>query len=186
MARLRISEKTLELNICAEVLQYIRHVPGCSQSFWIGMKQDQEARLGLDELIHNVPAGMHLALQFKAPNSEPQNQVPYRFTINDRQNRNLMRLASIRPDAAYYVFPHYNSFTKMRTDSPALLQDTWLLKVYDLRNLPVSTNRQGTHSVRTTPPSALVRSDPVTVNISKHPWLWKASSIEITAASKES
>jgi len=62
-----VSEKTLELNIGAEILQLIRQKHGCHCAFWIGMKQDQEAGNGIDELISNVPSGMHLALQFKAP-----------------------------------------------------------------------------------------------------------------------
>lgn len=162
MSPKRVSEKTLELNICAEILQCIRGMHRCQQAFWIGMKQHQEARLGLDELIHNTPAGMHLALQFKAPRSEPRDQIPYRFTINDRQNRNLLRLATNRSEAVYYIFPHYNTFAKMRSESPNLLKDTWLLKVDDLRGLSVSTNRLGTHTVETYPPTALVHhSEPV-------------------------
>lgn len=156
----------MELNICAEVLQAIHQIPGCNRAFWIGMKQDQEARLGIDELILNLPTGMHLALQFKAPRSEPRDQIPYMFTINDRQNNNLMRLASSRPEAVFYIFPHYNSFAKMRLDSPNLLRDVWLLKVNDLQGLPASTNRQGTHVVRTDPPIAVVRSEPIEKKIS--------------------
>jgi len=165
MSPLRVSEKTLELNIGAEVLQLIRQFQGCGGAFWIGMKQDQEARLGIDELIYNLPAGMHFALQFKAPRSEPPNRIPYRFTINDRQNNNLLRLAIMRPDAVHYIFPHYNTFTKMRSHSPTLLRDTWLLKVDDLRSLPISTNRLGTHIVETDPPSALVHSEPISRKI---------------------
>ena len=161
MSPLRVSEKTLELNICAEVLHAIRQIPGCNRAFWIGMKQDQEARLGIDELIHNLPTGMHLALQFKAPRSEPRDQIPYMFTINDRQNNSLLRLANNRPEAVYYIFPHYNSFAKMRLDSPTLLRDTWSLKINDLQGLPASTKRQGTHVVRTNPPTAFVRSEPI-------------------------
>lgn len=159
MSPLRVSEKTLELNICAELLASIRSFCGCSGAFWIGMKQQQEAKLGIDELIQNIPNGMHLALQFKAPRSEPRDQIPYRFTINDRQNSNLLRLAINHPESVYYIFPHYNTFSKMRTDSPLLLSDTWLLKVHDLRGLPHSSNRQGTHMVETYPPIAHVYSD---------------------------
>lgn len=159
MSPLRVSEKTLELNICAEILASIRLLPGCSGAFWIGMKQQQEARNGIDELIQNIPNGMHLALQFKAPRSEPRNQIPYRFTINDRQNDNLLRLAVNHSEAVYYIFPHYNTFSKMRTDSPQLIGDTWLLKVDDLRGLPHSLNRQRTHMVETYPPIAHVHSD---------------------------
>lgn len=165
MSPLRVSEKTLELNICAEVLQVIRQIPNCDGAFWIGMKQDQEARLGLDELIHNIPAGMHLALQFKAPRSEPRDQIPYRFTINDRQNNNLLRLAGNRPDAVYYMFPHYNTFTRMRSYSPDLLRDTYLMKVYDLRHIPPSSNKLGTHKVETNPPIATVESERVELGL---------------------
>ena len=165
MSRIRVSEKTLGLNICAEVLQLIRRMPGCRQAFWIGMKQQQEAKLGIDELVSNMPNGLHLALQFKAPRSEPRDQVPYRFTINDRQNSSLLRLAGSRPDAVYYILPQYNSFSKMRLDSPNLLSDTWLLKVYDLRSMPPSTNSLGTHTVETNPPDAIVWSEPVDLKI---------------------
>jgi hypothetical protein len=159
MCPLIVSEKTLELNICAEMLGLIRSLPNCQAAFWIGMKQDQEARNGLDELISNLPAGQHLLLQFKAPWSRPPNTVPYKFTISDRQNGNLLRLAARRPDAVYYVFPHYNTFTQMRSNSPVLLSDTHLLKVEDLRHLPFSTNRLGTHLVETSPPVAIIHSE---------------------------
>ncbi len=166
MSQLRVSEKTLELNICAEVLEVIRRSPGCAGAFWIGMKQDQEAKLGLDELIQNIPAGMHLAFQFKAPRPEPRDHIPYRFTISDRQNGNLLRLARNHPDAVYYMLPHYNTFTKMRRDSPTLLRDSWLLRVEDLRGLPNSTNKLGTHLVETSPPSAFVHSDLAQLKVS--------------------
>ena len=166
MSPKRVSEKTLGLNICAEILQRIRGMPRCQRAFWIGMKQHQEAKLGIDELVSNVPAGLHLALQFKAPRPEPRDQIPYEFTINDRQNDNLLRLASIRPDAVYYVFPHYNTFTKMRLHSPTLLRDTWVLKLDDLRGMSRSTNSMGTHVVQTDPPNALVRhSEPIELKI---------------------
>lgn len=159
MSPLIVSEKTLELNICAEILSLIRSSPNCRAAFWIGMKQDQEARNGLDELISKLPNGMHLALQFKAPRSRPPNQMPYRFTINDRQNGNLLRLATRRPDAVYYVFPHYNTFIKMHSHSPVLLSDTYFLRVEHLKPLPPSTNRLGTHLVETSPPVALIHSE---------------------------
>ncbi len=167
MSPLRVSEKTLELNICAEILASIRLLSGCSGAFWIGMKQQQEARNGIDELIQNVPNGMHLALQFKAPRSEPRDQLPYRYTINDRQNNNLLRLANRRPNAVYYIFPHYNTFTKMRSDSPTLVGDTWTLRINDLSGLPISSNSQGTHTVATTPPNVHIYSEPQKYSINK-------------------
>jgi hypothetical protein len=155
----RVSEKTLELNIAAELLGIIRTFPGCQNAIWIGMKQNQEARNGIDELINNVPSGFHLALQFKSPRPIPQDQLPYLFSINDRQNNNLLRLAQIRPNAVYYVLPHYNSLTRMRNMAPNLKNDTWVLRVLDLVGLPASTNQQGTHRVESFGGYALIYSD---------------------------
>ena len=62
-----VSEKSLELNVCAEFLQYIRRWPGCRGALWFGLTQAQERRMGLDELIRNVGPGYAIMLQFKAP-----------------------------------------------------------------------------------------------------------------------
>jgi len=165
MRRLQVSEKTLELNVCAELLYLIRSLQGCQQTFWFGMKQDQEFRNGIDELMLNMPEGRHLALQFKAPWGTRPNQSPYRFTINDRQNRNLLRLSYNKPDSVFYILPHYNTFTKICSHSPVLLQDTYLLKVEDLRSLHTDQNQQGTHKIETEPPLAYIYSDPFEVKL---------------------
>lgn len=157
----RVSEKTLEVNICSELLNLIRRIPGCNGAFWIGMKQKQEALNGIDELIHNVPAGLHLALQFKAPRPWPPDGKPFYFTINERQHSHLHRLATVRPSAVHYVFPHYNTFGSIRRDSPALLARTYLLSVARLGTLAASSSKRGTHKVESHPPAAFVYSDPV-------------------------
>ena len=77
MTRLVISEKTLELNVTAELLGVIRQMPGCQSAYWIGMKQQQEARLGTDEVLANLPVGSYLALQFKAPARNPPAGMPH-------------------------------------------------------------------------------------------------------------
>jgi len=156
----QVSEKTLELNICAEILPLIRSISGCSSAFWIGMKQDQEARWGIDELISNVPRGVHLALQFKSPWSKPENTAPYKFSINDRQHHNLLRLARHRPNGVLYVFPHYNTMSRLRTDSPAF-QDTWFVRVEDWRSLPNSSRSNGSHLVKSFGGYAIAHSEPV-------------------------
>ncbi|APV44464.1 hypothetical protein Dform_01130 [Dehalogenimonas formicexedens] len=168
-SRLKVSEKTLELNISAEILQMVRSWPGCACAFWVGMKQDQEAKNGIDELIQNVPRGFHLALQFKAPKATPPNQIPYRYTINDRQNGNLLRLAINRPNAVYYVFPMYNTFQKLRNNSPNLLQDTWALQVAATKSLQKAGNSQGRHEVyaSTNPPGVIIYSNPFPADLSR-------------------
>src|SRR2546423_635487 len=103
MPRLLVSEKTLELNICAWVLSTLRGQPGCERAFWIGLKQRQEQRYGLDELVSALPPGRHLGLQFKAPRRLPPNSEPYRYPINARQNEALLRLSAMGSDSVFYV-----------------------------------------------------------------------------------
>jgi hypothetical protein len=165
--RKQVSEKTLELNISAELLQIIRGIPGCESAFWVGLKQDQEARWGMDELIRNVPRGYHMVLQFKSPKALPRDSLPYFFTINDRQNNNLLRLAQARPQAVYYVFPHYNSLSRLGNVAPGLLDDTWFLRVFDLNDLGPSSNTQGTHVVESQFGNVTIRSDPYQVQTVK-------------------
>ena len=80
-----VSEKSLELNVCAELLQYIRSWPGCGKALWLGLTQAQERRAGIDELISNVGVGFSLMLQFKAPWPSSRVDDLYKFSINERQ-----------------------------------------------------------------------------------------------------
>lgn len=163
--KVRVSEKTLELNIAAELLAWIRTQPGCSKAFWIGMKQWQEAVNSIDELISNVPKGFHLALQFKAPKPSPPNGHPFSFTINDRQHANLVKLSNSRPRAVHYVLPHLNTFGALRKNGGSLLSRTVLLSVHGISGLAKATNKRGTHTIQSTPPSMLIRSDPMSVSV---------------------
>lgn len=126
--RREVSEKTLEINVCAEILADIRARPGCRAAYWIGMKQDQEARNGLDELLQNAP-GFHLMLQFKSPLPDPPDFLPYSYSISGKQLSCLRRLAALHPNAVHYVFPFFNTLRTLRAASPNLLSDTWFLPV---------------------------------------------------------
>ena len=64
--RKQVSEKSLELNVCAELIQCIRARPGCESAVWFGMTQSQERRTRLDETVINAP-GHSLMLEFKSP-----------------------------------------------------------------------------------------------------------------------
>ena len=124
-----VSEKSLELNICAELLQHIRAWPGCQRALWLGLTQAQERRRGLDELIRNVGQGVALMFQFKAPRSNSRVDYHYTFSVNERQHEALDRLAIQYPDAVYYVFPLYTAWEKADRHAPDLSQDTWLVPV---------------------------------------------------------
>ena len=119
-----VSEKSLELNVCSEMLQYIRAWPGCQRALWLGLTQRQERRTGLDELIRNVGPGSSLMLQFKAPWPNSDVDDLYKFSINERQHETLEQLADLYPEAVYYVFPLYSKWFKqidMRLISPKTL-----------------------------------------------------------------
>ena len=124
-----VSEKSLELNICAELLQHVREWPGCDRALWLGLTQAQERRTGLDELIRNVGQGFAFMLQFKAPWTTSRVDNLYKFSINERQHQALEQLAVPYPDAVYYVFPLYTTWEKADRNAPDLSQDTWVVPV---------------------------------------------------------
>ena len=131
MAQLRkkVSEKSLELNVGAELLHCIRSWPNCSKALWFGLTQAQESRKGLDEFVLNVPSDLLLMLQFKSPRAAASTDTPYIFDINLRQHHTLLRLALRFPKNVHYVFPLYREWAKTRQDAPDLARDTWLIPV---------------------------------------------------------
>lgn len=166
----RVSEKTLELNITTEIINLFRSLPNCKKAIWMGMKQKQEARIGIDELILNVPKGVHLALQFKSPRGKPKDGPDYKFSINDNQNNNLLRLARNKPESVHYVFPAYNSFDKLKNFSPKFLSETFFVKAIDLNSLTPSQSGRHTIIIQTNPPLirpsvALVFSEPKLIKL---------------------
>lgn len=130
--RKRVSEKSLELNVGAELLNCIRSWPNCQKALWFGLTQSQESRKGLDEFVLNVPRGFLLMLQFKAPRATPDDSEPYRFDINVKQHQVLFDLASRFQKNVFYVFPLYREWSKAGQDSPDLARDTWLMPVYSM------------------------------------------------------
>ena len=124
----QVSEKTLELNVCAELLQQIRARPDCERALWLGLTQRQERHAGLDELIENVGPGHALMLQFKAPWPTSTVDYLYKFTINERQHEALFQLAEDHPQSVSYVFPLYSLWDKAAEHAPDLAQDTWLAR----------------------------------------------------------
>ncbi len=131
MARRRkeVSEKSLELNVGAELIQCIRTWPNCTKALWYGLTQTQEKDTGLDEFVCNVPHNLLLMLQFKSPRAASSGRSPYIFDINLDQYQTLLSLAVQFPQNVYYVFPLYREWGKAGRDAPFLAQDTWLMPV---------------------------------------------------------
>ena len=131
-----VSEKTLELNLCAEILKYVRPRPGNQKALWIGLTQKQEKLQGLDARIRNFGSGFFSMFQFKAPWATSIVDDLYKFSINERQHQALEKLASRYPRDVCYVFPFYSTWTKADNHAPNLLQDTWLVPV---SSIPLSS-----------------------------------------------
>ena len=124
----QVSEKSLELNICAELIRCIRSRRGCEKAVWLGMTQQQERKSGLDEMVSNA-RGFSLMLQFKAPEADSKPECLYKFKINMDQHTALMRLARVFPKSVYYVLPLYSKWAKVTRLAPMMLADTWLMPV---------------------------------------------------------
>ena len=79
MQNTRISEKTLELNLCEELMTLVR--TKFPSAFWYGPTLQDEKELGYDASLENVD-GHVMFLQFKRPlkyvGSDPK-EFPYRF-----------------------------------------------------------------------------------------------------------
>ena len=102
-SRKQVSEKTLELNVCAELIQCVRALPGCGSAVWFGKTQRQEHSFGLDETLLNAP-GHSLMLQFKSPQATSTYDHQYKFSINRRQNEALERLVAGNPKMGLLCF----------------------------------------------------------------------------------
>ncbi len=121
-----ISEKSLELNVCMEILQRLRAYPSFRKASWVGLTQREERQQGLDAKIRNTP-GVALMLQFKSPWATSKVDKAYTFSINREQHKTLERLGCT--DAVHYVLPLYSKWWKLDRDAPDILQDTWLVPV---------------------------------------------------------
>jgi hypothetical protein len=130
--RRKVSEKSLELNVGAELLALFRGPWGMPKAYLRGLTQSEEEREGPDFYVELDPASRLFAFQFKAPKGGSE-AMPYRYTLKRQQHRMLRVLARIAPRSAYYVFPFYVTPAKLRSDVPQLLQDTWLLQVDGMR-----------------------------------------------------
>jgi hypothetical protein len=125
---MRVSEKTLELNIGAELLWLFRNRWGMPNAYLRGLTQAEERREGFDFAASLGPSAILFAFQFKAPVDDVE-RVPYRYRLKRTQHDPLRQLAQSCPFAVFYVFPFYTTVTKVRHRVPDLLGDTWFLRV---------------------------------------------------------
>ena len=127
-----VSEKSLELNVGAELLALLRGPWRMPKAYLRGLTQREESQEGADFFAQLTPVTRIFAFQFKAPQGR-QEGGPYRFTIKRRQHEKLAALAGGSAGNVFYVLPYYVSPYKLQRDVPNLLDDTWFLPVGSMR-----------------------------------------------------
>ena len=120
-----VREKTLELNLSAEVLSSIR--VKFPRAFLLGMTQEREGRNGIDAVIQSVHQ-MIGAIQYKAP-FRPRNDGKWRFALQERQLYHLQSLGKRFPGKVAYFLPRVATRDESRDGSPAFLPITNTLAV---------------------------------------------------------
>lgn len=140
---MKVSEKSLELNVGAELLARLRGPLNMPKAYLRGLTQKEEKQEGVDFDV-NWKNNRIYAFQFKAP--VRQYCQYFQFRLNYAQHETLYDgLAQNSPNSVYYVFPFYYSLDKLIRDVPNLADDTWLLEVSCIR--PSEFNGQKTITV---------------------------------------
>ena len=129
---MKVSEKTLELNVGAELLYEIRMNWGFPRVYLRGLTQREEKQEGVDFFVQLSASARIFAFQFKAPHG-PVEGPPYKYTLNHDQHKLLHNLALLGKNAVYYVLPFYVTTAKLEKDVPSLVKDTW---VADIATMP--------------------------------------------------
>lgn len=160
---MKLSEKTLELNLCA---QASRHVGSKNRLLWFGLTQKQEARAGFDACTKL--GGRLLIFQFKASNRilKSKDRV---FLVPHDQLIALRTRAGSHRRSIFYAFPLVGSTSEFKAN-PDLLPQTWLVNITSLSAVGAPTKADGSprrnncHNVYVKPGKAIFHSDPVEVN----------------------
>jgi hypothetical protein len=163
---MKLSEKTLELNICAQVSQ---HLGSASRVLWFGLTQKQEARAGFDACTKL--GGRLLIFQFKASNRVLKSKERV-FLAPHSQLIALRKRAGSHRRSLFYAFPLVGNTGELKAN-PDLLSQTWLVDVTSLSKVGKPTKSDGSvrkndcHNVYVTPGKAVFHSDPVAAEASK-------------------
>ncbi len=155
---MRLSEKTIELNSCAQVA-------GSAQTpiLWFGLTQKQEAAAGFDVAIKM--GGRLLLFQFKASDYVLKS-TDRRFHLSHHQLAALQKRAGKRPRSVFYAFPFIGNTIEL-SKAPNLLARVGLLDVATLPAIQPPTTRYGTprknqvHYADVRPWTVTIHSEPV-------------------------
>src|SRR6266849_8732355 len=144
---MKVSEKSLELNVGAELLGLLRSSWGMPKAYLRGLTQQEEKQEGVDFFVQLNPATRLFAFQFKAPRGKAE-VLPYRYTLVREQHDLLFGLAQLSPNSVFYVFPFYVTSAKLHLDLPQLIQDTWLLNIKQMPTAQIFSGTEETKTIR--------------------------------------
>ena len=163
---MRLSEKTIEINICAQINQYMR-----SRIIWFGLTQAQEAIAGFDTAARL--GGKILLFQFKASNHLLRSGER-RFHLKHDQLQNLInRLKGCRR-SIFYVFPSIGNTYELAKNNGDLISSTKLLDVSNLPNpfpppitmtKPYRIRKNNTHYADVLNNRVTIHSEPVKADL---------------------
>ncbi|MDH1662809.1 hypothetical protein N5E02_15545 [Stenotrophomonas sp. GD03777] len=159
---MKLSEKTLELNICA---QASRLLGAKKKILWFGLTQKQEAKAGFDACTKL--GGRLLIFQFKASNRLLRSNERVFLVPHDQLEalRNQVKSCS---RSVFYAFPLVGNTSELKKN-PDLLSQTKLVDVASLSLVGLPTKSDGTlrkngcHNVYVSPTKVVFHSEPVNV-----------------------
>ncbi len=160
---MRLSEKTIELNICAQISQNIG-----GQVLWFGLTQAQEAISGFDAATRLN--GRLILFQFKASNRTMTTTGARRFLLEHDQLQTLINRVNGFRRSVFYVFPMIGDTYELQHYNGDFYNHTWLLDVSTLPNPfplpttntnPVRIRANRKHYADVFPPIVTIHSDPV-------------------------
>lgn len=140
---MRLPEKTIELNFCAELTaawaMHGFHV------LWFGPTQKQEAKLGFDAATKLQNGTLYL-FQFKA-SSHVLGSGARRFHAPHRQMQILQAMSGKATRSVFYVFPTIGTTQELQ-QSPSVLNNSLLMDVAQFPSpIPATTRAHGDHLV---------------------------------------
>lgn len=138
---MRISEKTVELNFCAEVSSFLRPI---NRLMWFGLTQKQEAQMGFDACSRMN--GRLLIFQFKASNHLLKNGRR-KFHAQHGQMTKLKQLSLRYHRSVFYALPSFGNSSEF-VAIPDLLSEVYLADLTGFPNpIPPSGRKSNYHNM---------------------------------------
>ncbi len=143
------SEKTIEINVLAEICNFLEHHFGW-QITVVSPSQRQERTMGFDEILEGLPPGLMIALQFKKPHpySSTKLQNFAKFSLQTEQLQTLLR--NFNHDEAFFIFLPLPFTEEIIRHRRHLLEIGQTLDIYDVPNR--NKTAQITRTVRVSRP----------------------------------